>query len=180
MFPDGFSTTRLILRPIVAEDADPIFYTYAQDPAVTRFLVWAPHQAVADTETYVGHCLTTPADIGRTYVLVGRDDGRLRGAFDLRRPASHRVEFGYVLGRSFWGSGLMTAALREVVGWSLLQPAIFRIEAGCDADHPTKEINIQRRSTNQGSADKESPTQLPHQQHRHERHLDSVLNSVGY
>lgn len=135
MFPDVFSTSRLTLRPIVAEDAATIFGTYAQDPEVTRFLVWAPHLTLADTESYIARCLATPADRSRTYVLIGRDDGKLRGALDLRRPASHRLEFGYVLGKTFWGSGLMTEALQEVVAWSLRQSAIFRIGAGCDVDN---------------------------------------------
>lgn len=135
MFPDIFSTTRLTLRPIVAEDAVAIFTTYAQDPEVTRFLVWAPHLAVTETEAYIAHCLVAPVDLGRTYVLIGRDDGKLKGALDLRRPTSHRLEFGYVLGRTFWGTGLMTEALQEVIAWSLRQSAIFRIGAGCDVDN---------------------------------------------
>jgi len=44
MFPDGFRTARLALRPIAPQDAGPIFDTYAQDPEVTRFLTWRPHR----------------------------------------------------------------------------------------------------------------------------------------
>ncbi|MGI4797085.1 MAG: GNAT family N-acetyltransferase [Janthinobacterium lividum] len=135
MLPKGFSTTRLTLRSVMLEDAVTIFQTYAQDPEVTRFLTWSPHQAVTETAAYIAHCLATPADIGRTYVLIGRDDGKLQGALDLRRSTPHRLEFGYVLGRPFWGSGLMTEALQEVVAWSLHQPAIFRIGASCDVDN---------------------------------------------
>ena len=135
MLPEKFFTTRLILRPVMPEDAVPIFHTYAQDREVTRFLIWAPHQTIAETEAYIAQCVVAPADLGRTYVLIGRDDGILRGALDLRRPTPHRLEFGYVLGRPFWGGGLMTEALQEVVAWALRQPAIFRIGASCDVDN---------------------------------------------
>ena len=145
MFPQAFSTMRLILRSIVPEDAIAIFHTYAQDPEVTRFLAWAPHKAVAETDAYIARCLAVPIELGRSYVLVGREDGELRGALDLRRPTSHRLEFGYVLGRRFWGSGLMTEALQEVVAWSMRQPAIFRIGASSDVDN-TASMRVMEKS----------------------------------
>jgi [ribosomal protein S5]-alanine N-acetyltransferase len=62
----------------------------------------------------------------RTYAITDRK-GALIGALDLRRQAPWRMGFGYVLGRSAWGRGLMTEALTEVVGWALAQPGIWRI-----------------------------------------------------
>jgi RimJ/RimL family protein N-acetyltransferase len=62
----------------------------------------------------------------RVYVLTSRENGTVMGAFDLRRTAPHRLEFGYVLACTWWGLGLMTEALTEVVQWSLTQPQIFR------------------------------------------------------
>jgi ribosomal-protein-alanine N-acetyltransferase len=40
-----------------------------------------------------------------------------------------------VLARPWWGQGLMTEALTEVVGWALSQPSIFRISAVCDVEN---------------------------------------------
>lgn len=68
-------------------------------------------------------------------MLTGRDDGIVRGAFDLRQPAPHRLEFGYVLARPFWGQGLMTEALTEVADWALRQDHVFRISAVCDVEN---------------------------------------------
>lgn len=135
MFPDGFRTARLALRPVAPEDADAIFEGYAQDPAVTRFLTWRPHRSRADTDAYIARCLAKPPHEARTYVLVGRDDGAVRGAFDLRRDDPYRVGFGYVLARRWWGQGLMPEALSAVVDWALAQPAIFRISALCDVEN---------------------------------------------
>jgi RimJ/RimL family protein N-acetyltransferase len=135
MFPDSFRTERLVLRPIALADAGAIFATYAQDPQVARFTVWQPHRSRSDTEAWIRHCLATPADVARTYVLTGRDDDAVRGALDVRRPAPHRLEFGYVLAQAWWGQGLMTEALTEIVGWGLAQPGIFRISAVCDVEN---------------------------------------------
>jgi RimJ/RimL family protein N-acetyltransferase len=135
MFPDIVRTARLVLRPIAAADAGPIFDTYAQDPAVTRFLTWRPHLGRDETDAYIAGCVATPAEVARTYVLADRESDIARGAFDLRRPAAHRVEFGYVLARASWGQGLMTEALTTVVAWALAQSAVFRIGAVCDVDN---------------------------------------------
>ena len=63
-----------------------IFAGYAQDPEVVRYLTWRLHRSLADTEAYIARCLAAPTDLIRTYSLVGRAEGRLLGAFDLRRP----------------------------------------------------------------------------------------------
>ncbi len=50
-----------------------------------------------------------------------------------KRP--HRVEFGFVIARPFWGQGYMTEALSTLVDWSLDQPQIWRASAFCDIDN---------------------------------------------
>jgi [ribosomal protein S5]-alanine N-acetyltransferase len=136
MLPDGFETDRLILRPLARSDALAIFAGYAQDPEITSFLTWRPHKSLAETERYVAQCLAAPADKSRTYALIGRSDRKLLGAFDLRQPERHRVECGYVLGRPYWGRGLMTEALSEVARWAMRQDGIWRIGAVCDVENP--------------------------------------------
>jgi RimJ/RimL family protein N-acetyltransferase len=135
MLPERFETSRLILRPISPEDAAVIFESYAQDREVTRFLTWRPHRTIEDTEAYIAHCLTTPGTKSRTYVLTGRDDGVVRGGFDLRHAEAHRMEFGYVLARQWWGQGLMTEALTEIALWALRQDGVFRIGSTCDVEN---------------------------------------------
>ena len=68
-------------------------------------------------------------------MLTSREDGNARGAFDLRQPAAHRLEFGYVLARPFWGRGLMTEALTAIADWAMCQDRVFRISAVCDVEN---------------------------------------------
>ena len=135
MLPDRFKTARLILRPIAPEDAPAIFTGYGQDPDVARFVTWRPHQDRADIAAYIARCVAAPAERSRTYALIGREAGRLLGAFDLRRPEPHRLDCGYVLARAEWGKGLMTEALSEVVRWAMQQHDIWRIGAVCDIEN---------------------------------------------
>ncbi len=135
MFPDAFRTPGLGLRPIAPEDAEPIFDSYAQDAEVTRFLTLRPHRSRADTKACIAHCAAAPPHASRTYVLVGQEDGAVRGAFDLRREEPHRLGFGYALARPWWGRGLMAEALAAVADRALAQPPVFRIGAVCDAEN---------------------------------------------
>jgi ribosomal-protein-alanine N-acetyltransferase len=135
MLPETFRTARLFLRPITMADAGPIFATYARDPEVTKYLIWRPHRTRQDIEAYIRSCLDTPPHRARTYVMQGRKDSVIRGGLDLRQAERHRLEFGYVLARAWWGQGLMTEALTEIVEWALAQPSIFRIGAVCDVEN---------------------------------------------
>ena len=135
MLPEGFATPRLILRPIARGDAPAIFAGYAQDPEIVRYLSWRPHRALAETEGYIARCLAAPADQSRTYALTGRAECRLLGTFELRLPAPHRLDCGYVLARPYWGRGLISEALSEIVGWAMRQDQIWRIGAVCDVDN---------------------------------------------
>lgn len=132
MFPDGFRTARLTLRPIAPADAPAIFDGYTQDPEVARYLTWRPHRRLEETQAYIARC--NAASGMRTYVLVGQ--GGVSGAFDLRQPAPSRLGYGYVLARAAWGQGLMTEVLTEVVRWALAQPGIWRIGDVCDVANP--------------------------------------------
>ena len=135
MLPDSFETFRVGLRPVAVEDAEAIFGTYAQDEEVARYLIWRPHRSLSETKAYVARCISTPQEVERTYVLVGREDNLVRGAFALRQRAPHRLDCGYVLARRWWRQGFMTEVLTEITGWALRQRSVYRIGAVCDADN---------------------------------------------
>jgi [ribosomal protein S5]-alanine N-acetyltransferase len=135
MLPDTFETARLLLRPVTVVDVDAIFDSYAQDELVARYLIWRPHRSRSETQAYVERCIAAPSEVERTYMLVGREDNIVRGAFALRRRAPHRLDCGYVLARRWWRQGLMTEVLSEIAAWALRQPSMFRIGAVCDVEN---------------------------------------------
>jgi RimJ/RimL family protein N-acetyltransferase len=135
MLPNSFETSRVRLRPVAVEDGKGIFGTYAQDEDVARYLIWRPHRSLSETKAYVERCMATPAEVERTYMLLGREDNLVRGAFALRQRAPHRLDCGYVLARRWWRQGLMTEILNEVTAWALRQRSVYRIGAVCDVDN---------------------------------------------
>jgi RimJ/RimL family protein N-acetyltransferase len=56
--PDEIHTARLLLRKPRATDAPLMFTAYAQDPAVTRYLMWRPHANIAETRLVIDRFLT--------------------------------------------------------------------------------------------------------------------------
>jgi RimJ/RimL family protein N-acetyltransferase len=133
--PPQIATPRLRLRRLAAEDAPAIFAGYAQDPEVTRYLIWRPHQSIAETEAYVASRIAAWDDgTAFTFALTLAGDPSVVGAIELR-PDGHRVEYGYVLARAHWNRGHMTEALRSLVEWALAQPGVWRVWSFCDAEN---------------------------------------------
>jgi len=117
------------------EDATAIFESYAQDPEVTRYLVWKPHKNVQETEQFLSACeqlWQTGKDFAYTIFL--KDVGNLIGMISLH-PMGFKYEVGYVLARPYWGKGYMTEALCALIEWAFTQPDIFRVQAFCDVDN---------------------------------------------
>ena len=133
--PTQFTTARLTLRKPELADAPAIFTAYAQDPAVTRFLVWRPHPDLATTHAYLEHCLSSwNAHTEYCYVLTERAQARLVGMISVR-VRDWSASLGYVLARSAWGQGIMPEAAQAVSDYVLAQPAMYRVWAMCDVDN---------------------------------------------
>ena len=131
--PVTIQTRRLTLRRFTAEDAKEIFDAYAQDPEVTRFLVWQPHQQLDDTRAFLDRCDRVWAErTAYPWAITLRDDGRIVGSIEARPDGGHRVEIGYALARGAWGKGYAAEAARAVVDLALTAPSIHRVWAFVD------------------------------------------------
>src|SRR4051812_8240155 len=84
-WPEFLETDRLVLRPPIEADAGSIFEAYAQDPEVTRYLMWRPHERLADAQEYVQRRRAAwVAGTELTWMLTRRGDQRLLGAIAVR------------------------------------------------------------------------------------------------
>jgi RimJ/RimL family protein N-acetyltransferase len=132
---ETIQTGRLILRKPRMDDAPVIFESYAQDPEVTRYLVWKPHKDMQETEQFLSACLQLwQLRKDFAYAIILREIGRLIGMFGLH-PMQMKVEVGYALARPYWGKGYMTEALHAVIDWAFMQSEIYRVQAFCDVEN---------------------------------------------
>lgn len=128
-------TPRLRLRRPRAEDARPIFDTYAADPAVTRYLAWPRHRSLDDTRAFLDFSQAQWRDNGYGPLLIeSRADGRVLGSTGLCLEAPGRASTGYVLAQEAWGQGYATEALRWLME-SISASELLRVEAACYHAH---------------------------------------------
>lgn len=135
IFPEMFETARLRLRPPAIDDAKIIFDAYAQDPDVTRYLVWLPHRSIETTENFISYCAERwTAKTAFSYVIAKLGDGELLGMIEIQLH-QHGATIGYVLAKRHWRRGIMAEAAGCLVKHALRQPAIFRVQAFCDVEN---------------------------------------------
>jgi len=133
--PETIQTERLLLRKACREDAPAIFNAYAQNPEVTRYMTWKPHNNIQETEQFLSAC----EELWRSgkdfaYAVTLKENKALIGMFAVH-PMNLKIEVGYGMARSFWGKGYMTEVLRAVIDWAWAQPDIFRVQAICDVEN---------------------------------------------
>lgn len=126
-FPEKIETARLVLERLKYEDAEEIFYTYASKPEATRYLSWRTHRSVEDTRIFLRHAIEN-WNHGTDYSFSIRlkEGRRLIGAFGVINE-NGKIQFGYVLSPSHWGSGYGTEACKAVMDILRTSPGVFRI-----------------------------------------------------
>ena len=113
-------TQRLLLRPFREDDAEAMFRNWASDPEVTRYLTWPTHDDPAFTRTLAAQWEESSRDPAfYQWAVVPKDLGEPIGSLSVVRTdaSTESMELGYCLGRAWWGQGLMTEAVRAVVGY---------------------------------------------------------------
>jgi RimJ/RimL family protein N-acetyltransferase len=95
------------LREVRSEDI-PVFYEYQADPEANA-LAGVP---LRKRDAYVAHWASLRADPKVLLRTIVTDDGAVAGQL-LSFPREGVREIGYWLGRTFWGRGIATAAVRE-------------------------------------------------------------------
>jgi ribosomal-protein-alanine N-acetyltransferase len=135
VFTEVMETARLRLRKPRLEDAEAIFSTYTQDQEVTRHLIWKPHVFLVDTRHFLAGVLAAwNAGERFDYVIEQKASSKLLGMCSTRVNGT-QVDFGYVLGRDYWGQGYMPEVIHMLTEKALANPAINRVQATCDIEN---------------------------------------------
>lgn len=114
-------TARLRLRPWRMEDLED-FYAYAKDLDVGPWAGWKPHESIEESREILTRWVAGKED-GFEIAIEDKASGKAIGSIgimsDGHRPKiSDCKSMGYVLGRAYWGQGLMTEAARAVMDYA--------------------------------------------------------------
>jgi RimJ/RimL family protein N-acetyltransferase len=132
--PEQIETERLILRKPRMDDAPAVFLGWVQDPEVTHFLTWRPHENIGQTESMLARAITEWEGDVRFQYMITLKNADLIGRIQLRIEG-HRVELGYVMNKSFQGKGYMTETVRAIIHWAFQQTNIYRVYATTSVDN---------------------------------------------
>ena len=132
--PIVVESTRLIVRPVEEGDLPALLKVNGDDEA-TRFLPYASWRSLADGRAWFERMSVLGAR-GESiqYVIIDRASALAIGTCLLFRyeESSARAELGYVLGRNFWGRGIMREALVALINCAFGAYALRRLEAEVD------------------------------------------------
>lgn len=109
-------TNRLLLRPFREEDAEAMFYGWASDPEVTRYLTWNTHENIETTKYVLGEWLKEYEQPERlNFAIELKSTGQLIGGIDVVGYDNGVPVIGYNLAKKYWNCGYMTEACRRVL-----------------------------------------------------------------
>ena len=157
------NTARLRLRRLTMRDASDI-YRYSRDTEVARHVLWDAHRSISDSRSYLRYMLRRyrnhePASWGIEWRQTGEIIGTI--GFMWIQSDNSAAEVGYSLARNFWNRGIMTEALKVVIGHGFGSMNLNRIEAQHETTNPasgavmrkcgmSKEGTLRQRLYNKG------------------------------
>ena len=124
---------RVTLRAPRLDDAEELFASVASDPEVTRYLSWTPHPDVEETRRVITELFNVGGE--RTWLIELRDTGEIVGTCGFRQIQPHSRDFGYCLGRRWWGRRLMPEAVQLLLAEMGSDPKVYRFSAICHVDN---------------------------------------------
>ena len=109
-------TERLLLRKPRIEDAKPMFDNWANNPEVTKYLTWNPHENIEVTKMIINHWLEEEKDPKTIrFVITLKDNSEPIGSIDVVGYIEDNPEIGYCLSKKYWNQGLMTEACKAFI-----------------------------------------------------------------
>ncbi|UCD75181.1 MAG: GNAT family N-acetyltransferase [Phycisphaerales bacterium] len=125
-------TERLVLRPLTPDDAPAVFRLYS-DEAVTAFLGFDALKDEEQAAEIIREAIQRFEERrGMRWGIILRQTSDLIGTCSYKRwewARASRAELGCDLLRAYWGTGLMTEALRETIRLGFEVTGVNRIEA---------------------------------------------------
>ena len=132
-------TERLILRRFTLKDAVYMYYNWASDPEVTKYLTWPAHTSLKVTRDLLEEWVPRYADGGYfNWVIEYKETGKPIGNISVVKlnENTEAADIEYCMGRAYWGKGLMPEALKAVVEYLFDVVGLNRIAACHDVNNP--------------------------------------------
>lgn len=135
----ALQTERLALRRFQLEDAEEFYRNVTSDSKVNKFLTWPVHKDVEETRELLTGWVERYENPERyCWAIVLKENEQLIGtiAAPTIKNRTETAEVTYCIGSAWWGLGIVTEALSEVIRYLFEEILVNRIEAGYDIKNP--------------------------------------------
>jgi RimJ/RimL family protein N-acetyltransferase len=129
-------TARLVLAPVAMTDA-PALHPFLADPDVMRHVDYPASAALDETIRRIEQWIIPLPEWHATWTVRSNVTAGVIGIvnFHHREVWNRRAEIGYLLGRPFWGQGLMREAVGALIAHCFDTLDMHRLEATIDPDN---------------------------------------------
>lgn len=131
------------LRALKLNDAVDMF-EYARDDETTEKLSWPSHKDLDETKQCIKDNFLNRPEYGvpSAYAIVLKENDKMIGTCDfwMVNFRNNYGEIGYVLNKKYWGRGITTGALKELIKFGFEYLGLERIQIA----HETQNIASQR------------------------------------
>lgn len=133
------ATNRLTLRRFEIEDAENMYYNWASDPEVTKYLVWQPHESDEASEAILRDWISHyPEKDFYQWAIEVNDLEQPIGSISAVKvnEETQTVTIGYCIGKAFWKKGYTSEALTEIIRFFMDEVGVGRVESYHDSNNP--------------------------------------------
>ena len=132
-------TDRIILRRFTGADDVAMFNNWANDPEVTKYLMWQPHGTIEVTRQVLAEwiaCYDKPDFY--LWAIESKSTGELIGSISVvhQQEKIHMVHIGYCIGKLWWHKGYTSGALIRLIKFFFENVGVNRIESRHDPRNP--------------------------------------------
>ena len=126
-------TNRLILRRFVESDAEAMFQNWASSAENLTYVTWNPHPDVEVTRNSIRNWVASYANPNyyKWAIYLKEKPEQVIGDISIieMNEDDSNCEIGYVLGKVYWGNGIMTEALKAVLDFCFTQAGFQEVKA---------------------------------------------------
>ena len=109
-------TERLLLRKPTMDDANDMFFNWASDPEVSKYLTWPAHTHIEETKRIISLWLEQEShDDRKRFLIIDKANNEAIGCIDIVSFHEDGPEIGYCLARRYWNKGIMTEVVKAYI-----------------------------------------------------------------
>ena len=129
-------TPRLILRPFEEKDVDS-YYAIMSDDDTTKYLRTNPYESAEQAQAWIARCREEGDGLRFCRAIELKETGEFIGDVRVKiNQKDNSGEIGFTVCKEYWGKGIASEAVREVITFLMEECGINRIAAAHAVKNP--------------------------------------------